>query len=651
MSQDQLDILQRALKREKAARKAAEKILEEKSKELYHTSQKLEQLLDQKSSQLEGVFGNIVDAFVVIDLDGNVIKFNDAAVKMFGYNINKESVNVLDLIYKEDYAYAMVSFSDLQTSGFFKNYEARIITKSKDIRWVHINASVVFDKKKKPIAAQGIVRDITEQKRSEDKLIESENRLSTLILNLDSGVLLEDEERKIILTNNKFCDLFNIPVLPELLKGQDCTNAAEQSKGLFENQEDFVSRIEDVLKNKKTVLSDELTMINGKILERDFVPIIKDDIYRGHLWTYRDVTLKRTYRKRLEDQKEKYSNIIANMNLGLVEVNNDDEILMVNQSFIEMSGYKQEELIGKIGGDIFQIDSNNKIEEENIKRSEGESNSYEIKVKNKLGDIRHWLISGAPNYDLNGNVIGSIGVHLDITEFKSLELQKEKLLKKLERSNDELQEYAHIVSHDLKSPLRSINALVSWLKEDNEGKLDETSLQNFGHIENTLEKMEQLITDVLHYSSVGSNTSDKIDINLDSMLKELLAILYVPEHIEIKSLNPLPIIKGDKTKLQQLFQNLISNAIKFIDKEQGKITIDVEDFKSHFKFSIEDNGMGIDKKFHDKIFKIFHALNKSKDSTGIGLSIVKKIVNLHEGEIWLDSEPKIGTTFYFTLKK
>jgi signal transduction histidine kinase len=135
------------------------------------------------------------------------------------------------------------------------------------------------------------------------------------------------------------------------------------------------------------------------------------------------------------------------------------------------------------------------------------------------------------------------------------------------------------------------------------------------------------------------------------MLKELLAILYVPEHIEIKSLNPLPIIKGDKTKLQQLFQNLISNAIKFIDKEQGKITIDVEDFKSHFKFSIEDNGMGIDKKFHDKIFKIFHALNKSKDSTGIGLSIVKKIVNLHEGEIWLDSEPKIGTTFYFTLKK
>jgi signal transduction histidine kinase len=135
------------------------------------------------------------------------------------------------------------------------------------------------------------------------------------------------------------------------------------------------------------------------------------------------------------------------------------------------------------------------------------------------------------------------------------------------------------------------------------------------------------------------------------MFKELIAMLYVPKHIKIKSLKQLPTLKGDKTKLQQLFQNLISNAIKFIDKDKGEIIIDVEDLKSHYKFSIKDNGIGIEKKFHDKIFKIFHALNKSKDSTGIGLSIVKKIVDLHEGEIWLDSEPNVGTTFYFTLKK
>ena len=115
MSHDQTEILQRALKREKAARKAAEKILEEKSRELYLTSQRLEQLLDEKSSQLEGVFENIVDAYVVMDLQGNFIKFNEAATKLFGYDIARDKINVVNLIYKEDYQYAIASFLDLKT--------------------------------------------------------------------------------------------------------------------------------------------------------------------------------------------------------------------------------------------------------------------------------------------------------------------------------------------------------------------------------------------------------------------------------------------------------------------------------------------------------------------------------------------------------
>ncbi len=179
MSQEKIDILLRTLEREKAARKAAEKILESKSLELYLLSEelkksnsKLETLLDEKSTQLEGIFENIVDAYVVIDLKGNVIKFNDAAIELFGYDINKEPLNVLNLLHKDDVAYALSSFANLQTKGFFKDYEARIYTKSGQVKWVHINASVVFDKNKKPIAAQGIVRDITEEKISDEKLKE-----------------------------------------------------------------------------------------------------------------------------------------------------------------------------------------------------------------------------------------------------------------------------------------------------------------------------------------------------------------------------------------------------------------------------------------------------------------------------------------------
>lgn len=648
----ELEILKRALAREKLARKAAEKILEEKSRELYLSSQKVEELLDDKSSQLQGLFDNIVDAYVVMEINGNVIKLNDSATELFGYDINNEKLNVLDLIYQEDIEYAMKSFDKLKRNGFFKDYEARIYTKEKEIKWVHINASIVFDKNKNPIAAQGIVRDITISRKSERMLIESEKRLSTLIHNLDSAVLLEDENRKIAVTNKRFCELFKFPVAPELMIGQDASNAAELSKNLFRNPIDFIRRVDEILIKKTTVLADEIKMKNGKILERDYIPIISNGQFNGHLWSYRDVTLSRNYSQSIEYQKQKYSAIIANMNLGLMEVDLNDKIQLVNQSFLEMSGYSEEELVGGIANKIFTIEEGSKIiRKEHDKRKKGSSNSYELKIINKQGEKKHWLISGAPNYNLNGELVGSIGIHLDITEFKNLEAQKEKLLVKLEKSNDELQEYAHIVSHDLKSPLRSIDALLNFLKEDNEGKFDEASLQNISLIETTLEKMEQLIFDVLNYSSVTEENSEKTKVNTNTLLKELEEILYIPSHIDLKLPLNLPIVEGDKMKLQQVFQNLITNAVKFSNKTKGLIEVEVKDTPQFYQFSVKDNGIGIEKKYHDKIFKIFHTLNKSKDSSGIGLSIVKKIVNLHGGQVWVESEPNIGTTFYFTLKK
>jgi PAS domain S-box-containing protein len=571
---------------------------------------------------------------------------------LLGYDNTEAEFNLLGLADISETDNVMEAFNILKSQGSVTDFIVKINTKEKAQRLVHINASIIIDETNNPIAAQGIVRDITKEKEAEELLIESENRLSTLILNLDSGVLLEDENRKIVLTNNKFCELFGMPVAPEFLIGEDCSSSAEQSKDQFQNPEEFVNRINTIVTQKEVVIGDELKMINGKILERDYIPIFKNSEYKGHLWSYRDITLKRNFRQSIEAQRAKYRGIIANMNLGLVEVNNDDEILMINHSFTEMSGYTEAEVLGKKGGEIFPVEGEAEIiTRENQKRQEGSSNSYELKVKTKTGEIRHWLISGAPNYNINGEVVGSIGIHLDITDLKSLQLQKENLLSKLEKSNDELQEYAHIVSHDLKSPLRSIDALISWIKEDNKGKLDDISLQNFAHIGTTLEKMEQLISDVLEYSSVGSDDSEKLDVDTDVLINELVGMLYVPDHISIKVEKKLPILKGDKTKLQQLFQNLISNAVKFIDKPEGIIKIGVKSHGDYYEFSIADNGMGIEKKFHDKIFKIFHSLNNSKESTGIGLSIVKKIVDLHHGQIWLESEVGKGTTFFFTIKK
>ena len=658
MDKDKTEIYERALKREKAARKVAEKILEDKSKELYLLSEKLkksnkklENLLQEKSSQLQGVFENINDAYLVIDLDGNVLKMNNVANNLFGYDIEKEKLNITNLIYPDDAEYAYNSFTKLQKTGVFTNYTARVYTKSKEVKWVQINATIIFDTNKKPIAAQGIIRDVTLDKESEDLLLESENRLASLITNLDSGILLEDENRKIVITNPKFCELFNITSSPEQLKGEDCTNAANNSKDLFKDPQKFLHRIQNILEQKDQVLGEELIMVNGTILELDYLPILSGTEYKGHLWTYRDITLQKQHSKILESQKQKYSNIIANMNLGLIEVDNNDKILMINQSFSKMSGYSQEELIGKKGHEIFLSVSEQKIINVEIqKRIIGRSNSFELKVQNKKGELKHWLISGAPNYNIQGEVTGSIGIHLDITEFKKLELQKENILKELEKSNDELQEYAHVVSHDLKSPLRSIDALVSWIKLDNTDKLDAATLDNLALIESTLETMEKLISSVLEYSSAGINNKEE-QVDLNETVAKLKRALFIPDNICINTLNKLPIVRGDKTKFQQLFQNILSNAIKFCDKEVGLVEIDYMDNNTFHQFSIKDNGIGIEKKHHNKIFQIFHSLHTREDSTGVGLSIVRKIIELYEGNIWLESKPNKGSTFYFTIKK
>lgn len=659
MSQDQIDILTRALHREKQARKQAELILESKSKELYmitqqlrESNEKLEELVSESSSELKGVFDNLVDAYVLMDLKGNVVKMNNSAVELFGYDLTIESLNVIKLIYKEDYAYAMQAFSKLVKEGKFKDYVARVYTKNNGVRLVHINSSVIFNSKNEPIGAQGIVSDITKEKEAEDNLLESKNRLATLILNLDTGILLEDENRKIVLTNKKMCNLFSIPIDPDKLVGSDCVSAMEESKALFENQDEFISRVNEILVEKKMVIGDVLTMKNGTILERDYMPILTGDTYKGHMWSYRDVTLKRNYRDSLEAQKQKYSNIIANMNLGLMEVNKEDEILMVNQSFERMSGYEQKALIGKKGSETFLLKEDIALLKKNNElRVKGESSSYEVRAKNKNGEIRYWLISGAPNYDINGNVVGSIGIHLDITELKKLQHQKENLLVDLERSNEELQEYAHVVSHDLKSPLRSIYALVSWLKEDNQGKFDESSNKNITLIEASLEKMEALISDILNYSSVTFKDRGENQLDLNTLIDELRQILIIPENITLSSVKKLPTIKGDRTRFLQLFQNLIGNAILYIDKPDGRIEVDYTEDSEYYKFSVQDNGIGIKKEYHEKIFKIFHSLEERKGSSGIGLSIVKKIVNFNGGRIWLESEVEKGTTFYFTIKK
>lgn len=235
-------------------------------------------------------------------------------------------------------------------------------------------------------------------------------------------------------------------------------------------------------------------------------------------------------------------------------------------------------------------------------------------------------------------------------EIVEINKQREKLLNELAHQNQELNDYAHMVSHDLKSPLRNIDSLTAWLKEDYKDKLDESGQEQLNLIRSNVEKMDILISGILEYSTIGKNQIDIYEVNLDNLIDNILRTIQIPDHITFSKAT-LPSIQGDKYRLQQLFQNLISNAIKYNDKEEGFVKLDFEDQKEYWLFKIEDNGIGIEEVYFDKIFETFKKLENNPDSSGIGLSIVKKIISLYEGKIWVESIKGKGSIFYFTLKK
>ena len=524
--------------------------------------------------------------------------------------------------------------------------------KSKTKYWSNVQGRSLNDENGNVLKYFTIQQDISKEKAFNQEIIESENRLYSLIINLQSGILLEDVNRKILIVNKKFCELFGIPVDPELLTGLDCAETAEQSKILFKNPDAFLARIDEILKQKVTVIAENIEMADGRIVERSFIPIYHGNKYDGHLWSYEDVTIKKKYQQSLEAEREKYSNIIANMNMGLLEVDLNDRIQFINQSFSELSGYSSEELIGKRASEIF-LDKENKdiLNSKVAVRKEGVSDSYQIKAKMKSNEEKYWLISGAPNYNLNGELVGSIGIHLDITELKKLEIQKEELLKNLERQNESLNEYAQIVSHDLKSPLRSIHTLVTWIKGEKENVLNAQTQQYISLIEEKVEKMDYLIEGILTFSKIDSYEDANELVDLNEIIENIIKIIDIPPHIEVTIAKKLPVKNTNRFRMQQLFQNLISNAIIHNDKEKGEVVIDFTEDENCYTFSVQDNGPGIPKKFRNKIFQLFESYSSDNKSTGIGLSIVKKIVEKYNGKIWIESEKEIGTTFYIKMPK
>jgi len=293
-------------------------------------------------------------------------------------------------------------------------------------------------------------------------------------------------------------------------------------------------------------------------------------------------------------------------------------------------------------------------------RGSADSIQEEYRIQRKDGAWCYWAEHSLPVLDSEGHPRKWIGACVDITKRKEAEKSLKKLnidlessVRELIRANKELEEFAYIAAHDLKTPLRGIGTLADWLVMDYADKFDEVGKEQIRLLNTRAKQMSNLIDRIQQYSRLGQSDQKKQQVDLNEVLSEVISIIAPPENIEITVENELPAIMCERTYIIQIFQNLLSNAVKYMDKPKGQIKVGYAEENYFWKFSVADNGPGIQQRHFGRIFKIFKTLSPPNglESTGIGLSIVKKLVELNKGRVWVESEVGQGSIFFFTLPR
>lgn len=350
---------------------------------------------------------------------------------------------------------------------------------------------------------------------------------------------------------------------------------------------------------------------------------------------------------------------------GLITIDSQGYIQSFNPAAVRIFGYQPGDVIGK-NVKMLMPDPYHSGHDGYIRNylETGERKvigiGREVAAKRKDGSIFPMEL-GINEMNVNGDRM-FVGTIRDITERKKAEAEIADYLKKLKRSNQELDDFAYIASHDLKEPLRGLSNNALFLKEDYQESLDASAEKRLNRMVYLCERMEVLVDDLLYFSRLGRQelAIQKTDIN--AVIKDVRMMVeaaFVDEKISILVPDTLPVIICDLPRVTELFRNLITNAIKYNDKTE-KI-IEIGSLASHpdvpedaYIFYVADNGIGIDENFFQDVFRIFKRLNDEDDSvkgTGAGLTFVKKIVERHNGQIWIESKLGVGTTFYFTLSK
>ncbi|MEZ2235841.1 PAS domain S-box protein [Microcoleus sp.] len=596
------------------------------------------------------------------DADGVIKTFNRAAQQLLGYSVEEvvgkltpaiihDPVEVeqrAEVLYQElgvKIEPGIEVFVTLPIRGIPDENEWTYIRKDGSRFPVLLSVTALSDSEGNINGFLGIGQDITTRKQAEKEVRE----LNTAMQNAVEGIGRLDIEGRYLSVNRAYAHKFGYE--PEEMIGMAWKQIVHP-----DDVEMLMLAEREMLISGKVEVEARGVRKDGLFFYNQITMVKADDeqgIFNGYHCFMKDITERKLTERALQESEFRYRQIVELAEEGIWVIDSNARTTYVNHAMARMLGYTESEMLGRRIFDFMDEQEQQLTSQYVERRKQGISEKHESKLKSKNGKDVWTYISTSPVMDEFGCMLSSCALVYNVTDRKQVEQQMLQLTEDLKRSNEELEQFAYVASHDLQEPLRAVTSYTQLLAQRYQGNLDAKADKYINHIVDGASRMQQLINDLLAYSRLGTRAQEFEIADCNAAVEQSLCNLQIAiaEKQAIITKDVMPTVMADEFQLVQLFQNLIGNAIKFCREEVPIIHITAIIQDDEWLFSVRDNGIGIDPEYADRIFIIFGRLHSRREylGTGIGLAMCKRIVERHRGRIWVESWPEEGATFYFTI--
>jgi len=621
--------------------------------------------LEESKSRIQAVVDNAADGIITLDAQGNIESFNRAAEKIFGEKADRIIGSNLRGLIAQPQPYSSVGdysveYFVLHPDTTLKTYQQETVGIRQDGTKFPMELAVSEMRLANQHLFIAICRDARGRKQAEETLRKQAQMLdlandTIAVLDLNGAISYWNLGAKWLYGWRKSQAIGKN--IHKLLQTEWAQPFEVIQKVFFEKG----SWQGELVRTKKD--GTKITVASRWTLQYD-----DRDQPVAILEISNDISDRKRSEIALAQSAQRFRATFEQAAVGMVQATVEGKFLLVNQKLCEILGYSRQELLEKRFQEItWHGDLASELELlRQLLAAEIENFSLEKRYIRKDGELVWANLTVSLLREQDGSQF-LMSVVEDIRDRKqaeeSLRLRAQELrwtaqnlaqtTNVLRKRNQELDQFAYVVSHDLKAPLRAIANLSSWIEEDLSESMTEDTLHQMNLLRGRVHRMEALIEGLLQYSRVGRIQVPSEMVKVENLLAEIIDSLAPPSGFEVKVEPGMPTLVTERLLLQQVFSNLISNAIKHNRAESGHVKISVKELDDFYEFSVEDDGPGIDPQYHDKVFVIFQTLEARDkvENTGIGLSLVKKIVEGQGGSISLESAEGEGATFRFTWPK